>query len=84
MSDFKTLKKTIRDIENSIENKDKVDKRFYKTIEPILRKYFADNKKLSFNEIAVKLNVSKGAVNQWLKIYLPQNRVEDLIKIYEK
>ena len=83
MSDFSTLKKTIRAIENTIDSQRKIDKRFYKTIEPILRNYFLENKKHSFNEIALKLNVSKGAVNQWLKIYLPQNRVEQLIKIYK-
>lgn len=83
MSDFKTLKENIKLIENSLNEKKVIEDNFYHLIEPILRDYFLKNKKESFSKMAEKLNVTKGAVSQWLTIYLPKSRIECLIKIYK-
>lgn len=83
MSNFKILKENIRTIENAFNDQKNIENSFYNLIEPILRDYFLKNKKESLSEMALKINVTKGAIYQWLHKYLPKERVECLIKIYK-
>lgn len=83
MSDFKVLKENIKTIEIAFNEQKKIDDSFYNLIEPILRDYFLKNKNESLSKMGLKIDVTKGAIYQWLNIYLPKDRVECLIKIYK-
>ena len=78
---LENLKKELKKVSTLVEVRDNNEKEFYSIVEPILRDYLKNNIHYSYSEIAEKLNVTKGAINNWLNYKLPKERVGDLIKL---